>query len=337
MRKRWSNEELRNIIINAGYELLDDVDGLKGATTCITADGYKVIVHVEGIIRRGDAPKIFSKHNPYTIENINLYIQKNSYTCKLLTEEYIDARTKMLFQCECGKEYYANLDALRQGKRYCNFCAKSKRYDGLVDYNKLIQQECDRRGYTLLPGQDIKRSSTIFDYICNKHPGYGVQHSYPNNFITEYGNGGCYQCCIDKRSMSKRRDDQYFRQITENAGMIYVGIKRPDNARAKILFECPKHREKGVQETMITNMKRLTSGNCKYCVGRLRNQEDLQKEIDALDLDIDVIEYSDYSSPILVKCRLCDHIWNTKGVNLTQGHGCPNCSSSRFERDVKNC
>ena len=74
----------------------------------------------------------------------------------------------MLLRCECGTEFEVNWSDIYAGKKYCNYCAKSKRFDGLVDYNDLVAKECEKRGFILLPNQDIKRNSTRFQYICKK-------------------------------------------------------------------------------------------------------------------------------------------------------------------------
>jgi hypothetical protein len=82
-------------------------------------------------------------------------------------------------------------------------------------------------------------------------------------------------------------------------------------------------------------MKR-NNGKCPCCVGRFRTKDDLQIELNDDDLNVTILEYSDYSSPIKVQCDICNNIWVTSGVSLSQGHRCPKCSKSKFEIDVEN-
>lgn len=330
---KYSKEEIKNHITDAGYVILGKISTANDKILCLNKDGYMVLIHPGQFIRRGDVPDVFSKYNPYTIENINKFICDNNYSCKLLSKKFINAAAKLEFQCECGDKYFATLSALRNGKRYCNYCAKSKRYDGLRNYQDLIEKECLKRNYTLLSNQNLARTSSDFNYICNKHKDYGVQHSTVAEFMS-YGKGGCSQCCIEKRSLSKRKDEEYFKALTEKAGMIYVGIQRELGKRAKILFKCPQHLNKGVQSNSITNMKNM-HGKCVYCVGRGRIQEDLQQELDSMGADIDIVDYTSYSERMTVKCRNCGTVWQTLGVYLTQGHGCQSCVSSKFERSIK--
>lgn len=336
MKKKYDKEYIKNILKSRKYNIIGEIKSANDKVLCENEDGYKILVTPMGIIRRNDEPNTFSSYNPYTIENIKLWIRKNNLTCQLKSETYINSKTNLEFLCECGTTYFTTLSELLRGKKYCNFCAKSKRYDTInfTDYNLLVLEECIKRNYTLLPNQDIKRSDTKFYYICNMHKSYGTQQSFPNNFITDYGTGGCYQCGVEKRSLKKRKDESYFKEITENAGMIYYGVEYSDSDRTRIKYQCPRHISKGIISTYITNMKR-SIGNCPYCVGRFRTKEDLQKEIDDLGLNINILNYTSYSEGIEVECRICNHKWNTKGVYLTQGVGCPSCVKSKFELSIQ--
>lgn len=336
MRKIYDKKYIKNILETKGYTIIGEIKSANDKVLCLNEDGYKVMACPIGIIKRNDSPDIFSKYNPYTIENIKLWILNHNLTCQLISTEYVNSRSKLEFKCECGKSFFTTTSELYNGKKYCNSCARSKRYDTVdfTDYNLLVAEECKKRDYTLLPNQNIVRSNSKFYYICNKHKDYGVQESHPSNFVTAYGSGGCYQCGVEKRSRSKRKDESYFRQITEKAGMIYCGVLYSDDDRTRIQYKCPKHIDKGIITTYITNIKNNT-GRCPYCVGHFRTHQDLQKEIDDMQLNIDILEYHSYSEPIKVRCRICKHEWNTRGVALTQGVGCPSCTKSKFESSVQ--
>ena len=76
-------------------------------------------------------------------------------------------------------------------------------------------------------------------------------------------------------------------------------------------------------------------GLCPCCNGRYRTKDDLQNELNDMQLNVEIINYIDYSSSITCKCMICNNIWDAKGVSLTQGHSCPNCSKSKFEMSVE--
>ena len=142
---KYTIEYIIKCINDAGYTIIGDIINANNKVLCETKDGYKVLIMPKYLIERGDKPDIFSKYNPYTVENIDMYIKNHNYTCKLLTREYKNKTEKMEYQCECGNKYLANIGALREGKRYCNYCAKSKRYDNKRDYKKLIEEECKKK------------------------------------------------------------------------------------------------------------------------------------------------------------------------------------------------
>lgn len=53
-------------------------------------------------------------------------------------------------------------------------------------------------------------------------------------------------------------------------------------------------------------------------------------------MNVSILEYANYSSPIKVQCDICGNVWMTSGINLSQGHRCPKCSKSKFELSVEN-
>ena len=335
MGNKYTIEEIKKMIEHNGYSVIGNIVNMKTKVKCLNSEGYYVMISPTGLKKRGDTPNIVSMHNPFSIDNINIWINKNKLTCKLISNTFNNSKDKLEWECECGNHYWASWNDVKNDyKQYCNYCAKSKRYDGLVDYNKLVLDECIRRDYELLPNQNITRSNTRFKYICKKHKNYGIQESYPNNFITSYGNGGCYACCIEKRSIAKRKDDSYFKEITEKAGLIYIRTEYNNDDRTRIIYRCKKHYDKGEFSTYITNMKN-NKGMCPCCNGQYRTKEDLQNEINELNLNVKILNYTDYSSPITCKCLICNNTWVTKGVYLTQGHSCPNCSKSKFELSVE--
>ena len=336
MSKIYTMEEIKGLIESNGYTVIGNIINLNTKVECLTSDGYRVMITPDGLKRRGDKPNIVSIFNPFSIDNIKLWITKNKFTCELISNEFRSSKEKLEWKCECGNHYFANWsDVKRDNKKYCNYCAKSKRYDNIVDYNKLVLDECNKRNYELLPNQDIKRSSTRFKYICKKYINYGIQESFPNNFITSYGNGGCYACCIEKRNLSNRKDESFLKSITEQAGLIYIRTEHSSNDRTRIIYRCKKHYNKGEFSTYTTNMKK-NKGSCPCCNGQYRTKEDLQSELNELELNVEILNYKDYSSPITCKCLICGNIWDTKGVSLTQGHSCPNCPKSKFEISVEN-
>ncbi len=43
--------------------------------------------------------------------------------CKLLSDEYVNARTSIHIECECGKDFYTTLEVFQRGKNRCDNCS----------------------------------------------------------------------------------------------------------------------------------------------------------------------------------------------------------------------
>lgn len=331
---KYSQEEIAEIMSQHGFVLQDTYQDCHTPFCCEDSEGYKYSTRI-GDIMKGKLPYIVSVHNPYSIHNIALYLKKRGYTSTLLSEEYVSSQDKLRFRCECGNEFSSSWNSVvSKHKCYCNFCSKSKRFDGLRDYTSEILEHCQQNGYSLIT-QEIRRCKEPFEYICLRHAAEGVQHSSYDNMIN--GRKGCLYCGIEARGKKLRTNEGKLREAVERVGFLYMGYDyNNENSKYKkvnIHYICPRHKEKGIQTIKFNNLKK-SHGRCKYCAGHGRTFDDLQDELDAMHNEIDIVSYTRYQDPITVSCRVCGHTWVTTGINLTTGHRCPKCISSNFAKDV---
>jgi predicted nucleic acid-binding Zn ribbon protein len=79
----------------------------------------------------------FSKFNPHTIYNIILYLKLNNYKNKLLSIEYVNCDTPLLFSCEeCGQPFEVTFKHFRTSfQTRCKCCTKA---ESLLE--KLVKQ-----------------------------------------------------------------------------------------------------------------------------------------------------------------------------------------------------
>lgn len=337
MGKKYTKEEIIFALHSKGLTILGEVKTSGDKVHCKTAEGYDVLALPSSIMRRNDTPEPFAKYNPYTLSNIRKWLVLNDIPLELISEEYKGATEKMLWKCSCGEEFETTWAIILGGKKQCNFCAHSKHFDGFRDYYGIIKEECDRCGYDLLT-TDINRFTDRFEYICKKHSQYGVQHSNYDNFISSGKH--CNYCGIESRGLKNRTDVSEIEKIVTEKGYIFCGVEYDDFGtdtprRAKVLVKCKHHIDKGVQIMRLNNIKG-GNGKCKYCFGREKSQEDLQKEIDDQNLNVTILKYTKYNEPIFVRCNDCGYEWYTKGSYLHSGAGCPNCPKSQFEKNVQS-
>lgn len=329
-RNKYTQKEAEICFLKHNLILKDNYKDNKTSLYCMDLDGYKFLKSLGDINKK---PSKFHPKNPFSIYNIKKYLSDNDFHIKLLTDKYLNSQCKMSWQCECGQVFKASWNMIFAGKRYCNFCSKSKRFDNLRDYTSIVKKKCQQRGYKLLT-QHINRGTDVFEYSCEKH---GVKTSTYHNIT--YGHWGCYECGIEERGIKHRLEETKIKELVESKGLIYVGCDYDNEGRSckkvNIHVVCPNHVDKGVQKMKYYNILN-GNGKCLYCVGYGRTKEDLQNELDEMHGLVTVLEYNDYSNPIFAKCNICGYEWLTNGVGLTQGHTCPNCTKSKFEISVKS-
>lgn len=75
---------------------------------------------------------IVYKNNPYSIQNIKLWIKNNAIGYELLSTEYVNNHDKLLFKCPKGHKFEANWNSFKNGSR-CPYCSNKKVLKGYND------------------------------------------------------------------------------------------------------------------------------------------------------------------------------------------------------------
>jgi len=71
-------------------------------------------------------------------EEVVKFIEENSNS-KLLTKEYLNGKTKMVFECECGETFITSFNSFKYFKKIvCNKCAFTK--ITLEDVKKYVKE-----------------------------------------------------------------------------------------------------------------------------------------------------------------------------------------------------
>ena len=333
---KYDLEIVRNLFLDFGY-MLDEKEYVNCSTrmSCHDKDGFKYLLDVNSV-KTGRHPYKYHRSNKYSIDNIQMVLDKETDGTIVLSTEFVNCHSKLDFLCSCGNRFQMTTNQFEsEDKRYCNYCSKSKRYDE-NDYTEKIKEKCNNMGYKLISPDRITRSFQKFEYICLKHEDKGIQRSYYDRFINT--NQGCYYCGIEKRGIGHRVPIEQIIQTLDEKGFDYVNhnyMRTSENCSSKVRigYICRNHKNKGIQYIDYQNLKSSVVG-CSYCVGRGRTKEELQKEFDDKNMDITIIEFNEYSD-IKVCCNKCGYEWNTTGININSGHGCIRCKQSRYEREVE--
>lgn len=202
MSKRWNYEEVKEYFSERGFELLDEMY-INNSTKLTTKDkyGYKRNIRFSDFLK-GKIGRRFHKANPYTIENIKLWLKLNIPEYKLLSTEYLgngsnkSNRQKQLLKWECdkGHVFYMTLNDIYNGQR-CNVCHKfSYTHDDFVE--KVIEKYNNE--YTVL-GKYINSKTKVI----MRHNKCGTEWEVnPANFL--FGN-----CCPNNECCHARGEKHY--------------------------------------------------------------------------------------------------------------------------------
>ncbi|AHJ87130.1 hypothetical protein BCP8-2_092 [Bacillus phage BCP8-2] len=118
-----SDEEVRGILSRYG---LNWVGGVYTKNTdkliCEDNEGYTVTPTL-GNIMRGKRPLRFSIYNPYTMDNIRIFLKRSIPTLQVLSDTYEGSHTKIKYLCtDCNSVRESEWNNLLQGKG-CRKCA----------------------------------------------------------------------------------------------------------------------------------------------------------------------------------------------------------------------
>lgn len=257
----------KKMFLDFGY-ILDEEEyvNCNKRMKCHDNDGYKYLLNISSI-KANSKPRKFDTSNPYTIVNIQHLLNLETNGTKICETEYHGNKARMKFRCSCGTEYCTILnEVISSGKMYCEFCSRSARFDGLIDYTSITKEECDKRGYELLT-KEITRSRQRIEYICKKHRDKGIQ--YTNYDILVKRGHGCKYCGSEQSGLNRRKNVDKINELTERLGLEYVGYfydktYHPHNSILYIQYICNVHKEKGIQVASYYDMKERGVG-CPSC------------------------------------------------------------------------
>jgi hypothetical protein len=333
--KKYTIEEVREIVESKGYELLSE-EYVNSHTKMNFKDtgGYLYHNTLTAILGYSNLNK-FGKYNKYAIDNIKLYLLKNTDT-KIIEESYICSNSNATFRCGCNNIFKRKFSNMIQQKTFtCKTCGSGGRIKNIDLSNKEVNSIAKRHGL-LLCGQ----------YINTK-----VKSKYKDK------NGYLYSLTLD----SVKKEKCNFRKFGVTNDYTLENIKNwikinnkyyslISNSFSKykdaLEFRCDKD---GCGEFFKTSVHSLVTDdyNCPYCSGRRVGISNcLHTKRPDLCEEFNILKNKKYSTKSLYyrstkniwwKCKVCEHEWKTSPNNRVRLHsGCPGCSSSNMERAIKH-
>lgn len=122
--KKKENSYVEEIFNKAGYKLLEDGNkGMHYAYYIEDKEGYRGRMLPYSAKKKKFKIEKYNFKNIYSIDNINLYLNKNKINLICIEETNFETYKKLKWKCSCGSTFYCIWDNVLKGKYRCNDCS----------------------------------------------------------------------------------------------------------------------------------------------------------------------------------------------------------------------
>lgn len=190
-----SYDDIKQVFKDKGFTLLS-----KEYTTCklpldYEKDGYKFCSSYNAFIKTQN-PKKWGMNNPYSLENLALFLKNEGATCEVVSTKY--DYENILLKCECGNVYNIAINNLLHRKQYaCPQCGskrgglkhrqdekylpllKEKNLTLLEEYrgSKYFHWMATKEGYrTRTSLYNLSRNINYYDFVFDKDNPYALEN-----------------------------------------------------------------------------------------------------------------------------------------------------------------
>ena len=140
---------------------------------------------------------------------------------------------------------------------------------------------------------------------------------------------GCEKCHIEKFRQSRTRTHEEYTEQLRKVNPNVIPLEKFKTINDSILHYCKIH---DVEWNVIPDNV-LRGHGCPECgkdkIGDKNKKpyEEYRKELELKLPNIKCIgDYSNFTTPVLHKCIVCNHEWSSSPLNVLKGVGCPKCT-----------
>ena len=249
-------------------------------------------------------------------------------------EQYIDWRTPIYHLCTIHNHKWKAIpnNILRGG--HCPECRKdATKKSNSLSHNEYISRLQDVNP-TVIPLENYINKDTPILHKCLIHD--IKWYSTPSSILQ---GSGCSKCKTERlRDYHAFTHEEYVNKVKEANPTVEV-IGTYINANTNIEHRCLIHNHKWI----VSPYSILQGHGCKYCqIDKTseklsKTQEQYIEELSLENPDVICLgEYKNINFPIWHKCVKCGYEWEVSPASvLLQNSGCPCCSSSKGEDQIK--
>lgn len=273
----------------------------------------------------------------FTYEEVKDFIEVESNSgCKLLSNEYIDSRTKMLFECRCGNKFETFFSEFKQrNKRQCNKCGRKGA--GSFTYNEVKNFiEIESHSECKLLSEDYNGTNANMLIQCK----CGQNFTTTFTRFKHHNKRQCNQCSGWNRF--NYEDIKRFIEVESGSGCKLLSKKYTRGDKLlDVQCKCGNH-----FSVRFFKFKSENKRQCNQCSGITnRNTDSFKQEVkDLTNNEYMVIgSYKNIDTHIKIKHNECGYEWDVIPDNfIHKGSRCPKCAdrlrkdTSQFIKEVYN-
>jgi len=255
---------------NKPLELIND-KYINSKTKLIFKDieGYYYEMNLDGLLMNNYTHSRFHQSNPYTIQNIKLWLELNNKTFKLLSLKFKKATEKLIWEClNCEKEFKTSWHDIYSGTN-CTHCTTHSRivtiYNCLATTNPELASEWHptKNGDLTIYNVTYGKADYIW-WKCSK-----CNHEWEASLNNRSRGRGCPKCSFQSKGenkielLLKQRSINFIPQKTfpdcKNINVLEFDFYLP-NYNANIEYQGRQHYESvdyfGGEKSFKLNQKR---------------------------------------------------------------------------------
>jgi len=318
---------------NGGKCLTNEILNSETKLDLVCAENHEWSTFPNNLIRgfwcKSCAIKKANQHLKKTLADCSELAKKNNGFC--LSKEYLNANSKLEWQCEKGHKWKATYSGIRNGT-WCNICSSERTAEKL----RLSIEDCyntasERNGLCL--SKTYKNTQTKMLWECKD--GHSWEATYAN-----IRKGTWCKICSQKQTAIKRRTSiDFFKNyaISKKGKCLsqeYI------NQKTRLKFEC----EKGhLWETLGSSMK---GGNtwCPICAGtfRITTKVQIEEKLNELRTIAESkggkclsTTYINSKKKLKFQCAN-GHKWETSAYVIKSGAWCNACAVKKVSDEQRD-
>ena len=171
-----------------------------------------------------------NRNQKYTYKEVKEYIEGFGY--KLLSDEYINANSKLLILCDKGHKYMASFSKFKNGNRRCPYCAYENTSEKLKQSYEEVKEYIESFGYKLLS-----------EHYVNSHEKILIEcphgHKYEVSFCHFKGNKNRKGSRCPYCNGGIKYSYNFIKEYLENEGYKLLSTEYK-NCKEKLILQCPE-------------------------------------------------------------------------------------------------